>query len=74
MRLLMRFYDVDEGSVEIDGTDVRSYTQTSLRKEIGIVAQDTVSSSTLSYNQQNLSHLTFNIFLHIPTRFCSIRA
>ncbi len=38
--LLPRFYDVSEGSVKIDGTDVRSVTQRSLRSFIGIVQQD----------------------------------
>lgn len=42
MRLLLRFYDVDSGSVEIDGVDVRQMTQSSLRKRVGVVAQDTV--------------------------------
>ena len=38
--LLPRFYDVSEGCVKIDGTDVRSVTQKSLRSFIGIVQQD----------------------------------
>ncbi|MCR5649994.1 MAG: ABC transporter ATP-binding protein/permease [Lachnospiraceae bacterium] len=38
--LLPRFYDVSEGSVKIDGTDVRDVTQKSLRSFIGIVQQD----------------------------------
>lgn len=38
--LLPRFYDVNTGSVAIDGKDVRNYTQESLRKAIGIVQQD----------------------------------
>ncbi len=38
--LLPRFYDVSGGSVEIDGVDVRSVTQKSLRSFIGIVQQD----------------------------------
>lgn len=42
MRLLLRFYDVDSGAVLIDGLDVRELTQTSLRKQVGVVAQDTV--------------------------------
>lgn len=51
VRLLLRFYDVDSGSVYIDGIDVRKYTQRSLRKEIGVVAQDTVLfNKSLRYN------------------------
>jgi ABC-type transport system involved in Fe-S cluster assembly fused permease/ATPase subunit len=42
VRLLFRFYDVDEGSVLIDGQDVRDLTQESLRAAIGLVPQDTV--------------------------------
>ncbi len=38
--LLPRFYDVDKGSVKIDGNDVRDLTQKSLRGVIGIVQQD----------------------------------
>ena len=38
--LLMRFYDVQEGAIKVDGVDVRDYTQESLRKNIGIVQQD----------------------------------
>ncbi len=41
-RLLLRFYDVGEGRVEIDGQDVRKVTQESLRSYVGIVPQDTV--------------------------------
>lgn len=44
MRLLLRFYDVDQGSITIDGTDIRDVTQVSLRKLVGVVAQDTVCS------------------------------
>jgi ATP-binding cassette subfamily B protein len=50
-RLLFRFYDVDAGRVLIDGQDVRSVTQASLRAVIGIVPQDTVLfNDTIEYN------------------------
>ena len=39
-QLIPRFYDVTDGSISIDGLDVRSITQTSLHKAIGIVQQD----------------------------------
>jgi len=39
--LLTRFYDVKEGAIRIDGHDVRSVTQDSLRRQMGIVLQDT---------------------------------
>ncbi|MBT4700776.1 MAG: ABC transporter ATP-binding protein/permease [Rhodospirillaceae bacterium] len=50
-RILFRFYDVDEGDVLIDGQDVRTVTQDSLRAAIGIVPQDTVLfNDTVCYN------------------------
>ena len=42
VRLLFRFYDVTGGSIAIDGQDVRSVGQLSLRRAIGVVPQDTV--------------------------------
>src|SRR5579872_6485102 len=42
VNLLPRFYDVATGSITIDGVDVRSVTIASLRRQIGIVTQDTV--------------------------------
>ncbi|WP_040952060.1 ABC transporter ATP-binding protein [Gorillibacterium massiliense] len=41
VNLLMRFYDVDGGSIRVDGTDIRSLTRDSLRKSFGMVLQDT---------------------------------
>lgn len=50
-RLLYRFYDVQSGAITIDGQDVRSVTQQSLRKAIGMVPQDTVLfNDTIAYN------------------------
>lgn len=50
-RLLFRFYDVSGGAVSIDGQDIRSLKQASLRAAIGIVPQDTVLfNDTLGYN------------------------
>jgi ATP-binding cassette subfamily B protein len=50
-RLLFRFYDVGQGAVLIDGQDVRTVTQPSLRAAIGIVPQDTVLfNDTIEYN------------------------
>ena len=37
----MRFYDVDEGSIQVEGTDVRRITRHSLRRSYGMVLQDT---------------------------------
>ncbi len=41
-RLLFRFYDIDSGSISIDGQNINAVTQRSLRANIGIVPQDTV--------------------------------
>ncbi|MGO1002748.1 ABCB family ABC transporter ATP-binding protein/permease [Lysobacter sp. CA196] len=50
-RLLYRFYDVDAGSIAIDGHDLRALTQASLRGSIAIVPQDTVLfNDSIGYN------------------------
>ncbi len=50
-RLLFRFYDVQQGVITIDGQDIRTVTQKSLRKAIGMVPQDTVLfNDTIAYN------------------------
>ncbi|MDR6214275.1 ABC transporter ATP-binding protein/permease [Paracidovorax wautersii] len=50
-RLLYRFYDVQQGRITIGGQDLRSVTQDSLRRAIGIVPQDTVLfNETVGYN------------------------
>jgi len=50
-RLLFRFYDVNSGQILIDGQDIRTVTQASLRETIGIVPQDTVLfNDTIYYN------------------------
>jgi ATP-binding cassette subfamily B multidrug efflux pump len=41
VNLLSRFYDVDEGSISIDGLDIRQYCKDDLRRTLGIVLQDT---------------------------------
>jgi ATP-binding cassette subfamily B protein len=50
-RLLFRFYDINSGKITIDGTDIRDVTQNSLRRNLGIVPQDTVLfNDTIHYN------------------------
>ena len=50
-RLLYRFYDVQAGKILIAGQDIRTVTQASLRRAIGIVPQDTVLfNDTVAYN------------------------
>lgn len=51
VNLIPRFYDVSEGAVLIDGHDVRTVTQDSLRRQIGVVLQDTfLFSATVREN------------------------
>jgi ATP-binding cassette subfamily B protein len=50
-RLLFRFYEVSSGAISIDGIDVRNCTQSSLRRALGVVPQDTVMfNDTIRYN------------------------
>lgn len=51
MRLLFRFYDTQSGRILVDGQDISSVKQVSLRKAIGVVPQDTVLfNDTILYN------------------------
>ena len=50
-RLLFRFYDVGSGRITVDGHDIRHVTQSSVRRAMGIVPQDTVLfNDTVRYN------------------------
>ncbi len=52
-RLMFRFYDIQSGSITIDGQDIREVSQNSVRQSIGIVPQDTVLfNDTIFYNIQ----------------------
>ena len=51
INLLMRFYDVDQGRITVDGTDIRSVTRESLRENYGMVLQETfLKSGTVREN------------------------
>lgn len=51
VKLLMRFYDIDSGSIKIDGVDIEEYDKNSLRSHIGMVLQDSwLFSDTISNN------------------------
>lgn len=51
INLLMRFYDVDDGSIQVEGTDIRMLTRNSLRAAYGMVLQDTwLRSGTIKEN------------------------
>jgi len=58
MKLLLRMYDVDEGAIEIDGTDLREATIPSLRQAMGYVSQETF----LFYGtvRENIEYGTFD--------------
>jgi ABC-type transport system involved in Fe-S cluster assembly fused permease/ATPase subunit len=49
--LLFRFYEVQEGRILFDSQDIKHVTQKSLRKQVGVVPQDTVLfNETIEYN------------------------
>lgn len=51
VRLLFRFYDIYSGAISIDGQNIKTITQNSLRRAIGVVPQDTVLfNNTIKYN------------------------
>lgn len=51
INLLLRFYDVDDGAILVDGTDIRDLTRRSLRKHFGMVLQDTwIKNATVREN------------------------
>jgi ATP-binding cassette subfamily B protein len=51
VKLLMRFYDINSGSIKIDGVDIEEYDKHSLRSHIGMVLQDSwLFSDTISNN------------------------
>ncbi|MCH8010774.1 MAG: ABC transporter ATP-binding protein/permease [Candidatus Marinimicrobia bacterium] len=49
-KLLLRLYDVSGGEISIDGADIRNITQVSLRRNIGVVAQDTILFNETIFN------------------------
>ena len=58
INLIMRMYDVDDGSIEIDGVDIRDISQNTLRSQMGIVLQETFLFSgsvfqNIAYAKQN---------------------
>jgi ATP-binding cassette, subfamily B, bacterial MsbA len=59
--LLPRFYDVNAGSISIDGVDIRDITQRSLRENIGIVTQQTILfddtvRNNIAYGRPDIPH------------------
>jgi subfamily B ATP-binding cassette protein MsbA len=58
VNLLPRFYDVTEGRILIDGTDIRAFTLRSLREQIGIVTQQTILFNDTV--KQNIAYGSFD--------------
>ena len=54
INLIMRMYDVEEGSISVDGVDIRDYSQECLRSQIGVVLQETFLFSGSIY--QNIAY------------------
>ena len=54
INLIMRMYDVEDGSITVDGVDIRDISQESLRSQIGVVLQETFLFSGTIY--QNISY------------------
>lgn len=50
VKLLLRFYDPQEGYITVDGCDIRNVTQRSLRENIGVVLQDTAIFNDTALN------------------------
>ena len=63
IRLLMRYYDVSEGSVKIDGVDIRDYATSDLRAKFGVVFQnDTLFKDTAAWTRRSpLRARTFRV-------------
>lgn len=50
-KLLMRFYDLDSGAIEIDGINIKDFTKSTLRSFVGVVPQEpTLFNNTIAYN------------------------
>jgi len=61
VNLLMRFYDVNEGAIKIDGVDIRDLKRSDLRKLFGMVLQDTwlfsgTIEENIAYGKPNATH------------------
>lgn len=54
INLIMRMYDVEDGSISVDGVDIRNISQNSLRSQMGVVLQETFLFSGTVY--QNIAY------------------
>ena len=70
VKLLMRFYDVSEGAILLDGYDVRQFARNDLRDMFGMVLQD-----TWLYNGTILENIrSIPFFIRANTRLCTCEA
>jgi subfamily B ATP-binding cassette protein MsbA len=67
--LIPRFYDPTSGSVLIDGTDIREYTQRSLRGQIAIVTQE-----TFLFNDTIRNNIAYGDVEHLRRELSKLRA
>ena len=75
INLLMRFYDVDSGSISVSGHDIREVTRSSLRASYGMVLQDTwLKSGTvyenIAYGKPDASRYLPKRLLQLPHVLC----
>lgn len=71
MRLLYRFYDVTEGSIKIDGEDIRDLTQQSLRHNIGLVPQESILFNETARVSKTIKSVRFQPVRVLTLGFCS---
>ncbi|KAH0594890.1 hypothetical protein MHUMG1_07187 [Metarhizium humberi] len=72
-RHMFRYYDCDEGSIEFDGIDVKDLTIESVRRQIGVVPQDTtLFNESLMYNLQYANPSATEEDVHAACRAASI--
>lgn len=72
-RLLYRFYNLQDGSIKVDGLDVRDVTIKALRSHIGVVPQDTILfNETLMYNLRYANQDAMDEEIYAACRAASI--
>ena len=79
IRLIERFYDVNEGSIELDGIDIRHLSQKALRSSFGYVPQKAflfsgTIESNVGYGVDNLAPARSSTLYRTSGRFCGIEA
>jgi len=72
-RLLFRFYNTQDGSIQLDGNDIKDITIDSLRRHIGVVPQDTILfNETLMYNLKYANQKASDEEIYAACRAASI--